>query len=55
MALHPDFPESPHAILDPGIRWFPTKLLESAVLNCCSPAFWKIAMMHRTDELEGLS
>jgi len=24
MALHKDFPQSPHAILDPGIRWFPT-------------------------------
>lgn len=23
MALHPDFPESPYAILDPEIRWFP--------------------------------
>ena len=23
MALHKDFPESPHAILDPGVRWFP--------------------------------
>jgi type III restriction enzyme len=23
MALHPDFPESPYAILDPLIRWFP--------------------------------
>ncbi len=23
MALHPDFPESPHAILDPSFRWFP--------------------------------
>ncbi|RKY09271.1 MAG: type III restriction endonuclease subunit R [Planctomycetota bacterium] len=23
MALHKDFPESPHAILDPDIRWFP--------------------------------
>ena len=23
MALHPDFPGSPHAILDPAIRWFP--------------------------------
>ena len=23
MALHPNFPESPHAILDPDIRWFP--------------------------------
>ncbi len=23
MALHKDFPSDPHAILDPGIRWFP--------------------------------
>ncbi len=23
MALHPDFPDSPHAILDPEVRWFP--------------------------------
>ena len=23
MALHPEFPDSPHAILDPSIRWFP--------------------------------
>ena len=23
MALHPNFPESPHAILDPSVRWFP--------------------------------
>ena len=23
MALHPDFPNSPHEILDPTIRWFP--------------------------------
>ena len=23
MALHPDFPSSPHAILDPTMRWFP--------------------------------
>lgn len=23
MALHPDFPTSPHATLDPSIRWFP--------------------------------
>ena len=23
MALHPDFPASPHAIIDPSIRWFP--------------------------------
>jgi type III restriction enzyme len=23
MALHPEFPESPYAILDPSVRWFP--------------------------------
>ena len=23
MALHKDFPDDPHAILDPSIRWFP--------------------------------
>src|SRR5437773_1772941 len=23
MALHPNFPKSPHEILDPSIRWFP--------------------------------
>jgi type III restriction enzyme len=23
MALHPDFPSSPHVVLDPSIRWFP--------------------------------
>ena len=23
MALHPDFPDSPHVILDPAMRWFP--------------------------------
>lgn len=23
MALHPDFPESPHAIIDPSVRWLP--------------------------------
>ncbi len=23
MALHPDFPDSPHTILDPMLRWFP--------------------------------
>lgn len=23
MAIHPNFPDSPHAVLDPDIRWFP--------------------------------
>ena len=25
MALHPEFPDSPHTILDPSIRWFPAE------------------------------
>ena len=25
MALHPNLPESPYAILDPVIRWFPAE------------------------------
>ncbi len=25
MALHPDFPDSPHVILDPEVRWFPAE------------------------------
>ena len=24
MALHPAFPDSPHAVLDPAVRWFLT-------------------------------
>ena len=24
MSLHKDFPDSPHAILEPAVRWFPT-------------------------------
>ncbi|MXV83591.1 type III restriction endonuclease subunit R [Candidatus Poribacteria bacterium] len=27
MALHPDFPESPHAIIDPAVRWLPDQPL----------------------------
>ncbi len=23
MPLHPDFPSSPHAVLDPAVRWYP--------------------------------
>ena len=25
VALHPEFPSSPHAILEPGVRWFPAE------------------------------
>ena len=27
MALHPDFPESPHEIIDPSVRWLPDQTL----------------------------
>lgn len=39
MALHPDFPNSPHAILDPGIRWFPADeaLRESSMEKLMPP------------------
>jgi type III restriction enzyme len=39
MALHPDFPGSPHAILDPGIRWFPADeaLRESSMEKLMPP------------------
>ena len=39
MALHPDFPKSPHAILDPGIRWFPADeaLRESSMEKLMPP------------------
>jgi type III restriction enzyme len=34
MALHPDFPGSPHAILDPEIRWFPADEACCQILSC---------------------
>jgi type III restriction enzyme len=39
MALHPNFPESPYAILDPAIRWFPADeaLRESSSDKLMSP------------------
>jgi type III restriction enzyme len=39
MALHKDFPQSPHAILDPGIRCFPAheSLRESSVVKLMPP------------------
>ena len=27
MALHPDFPESPHEVIDPTVRWVPDQSL----------------------------
>jgi type III restriction enzyme len=39
MALHKDFPQSPHAILDPSIRWFPADeaLRESSMEKLMPP------------------
>jgi type III restriction enzyme len=39
MALHKDFPQSPHAIIDPGIRWFPADeaLRESSMEKLMPP------------------
>ncbi|MDY0281226.1 MAG: DEAD/DEAH box helicase family protein [Salinivirgaceae bacterium] len=39
MALHKDFPQSPHAILDPAIRWFPADeaLRESSMEKLMPP------------------
>ena len=39
MALHKDFPQSPHAILDPGVRWFPADeaLRESSMERLMPP------------------
>jgi type III restriction enzyme len=39
MALHPDFPASPHAILDPAVRWFPAdeSLRESGMEKLMPP------------------
>ena len=39
MALHTDFPDSPHAILDPAVRWFPADeaLRESSMEKLMPP------------------
>ena len=38
MALHKDFPSSPHAILDPSIRWFPAdESLRETAMNKLMP------------------
>ncbi len=36
MALHPDFPGSPHLILYPGIRWFPADEDQGCFINLMS-------------------
>jgi type III restriction enzyme len=48
MALHPDFPDSPHDILEPDVRWFPADeaLRESSYEKLLPPLVhelrWKV-------------
>lgn len=44
MAIHPDFPSSPHQILDPDIRWFPADeaLRESSYEKLLPPLVHKL-------------
>ncbi|BAM05300.1 DEAD/DEAH box helicase [Phycisphaera mikurensis] len=38
MALHPDFPTDPHAVLDPSVRWFPAdEALREVAANRLTP------------------
>ena len=43
MALHPAFPKSPHAILDPKLRWFPAdESLRDKMSNLMPPLVPKL-------------
>ena len=44
MALHPDFPDSPHAVLEPDVRWFPADeaLRESSYEKLLPPLVHKL-------------
>ena len=42
MALHPNFPDDPHAILDPAIRWFPA---DEGCANTRGPDPWPILFL----------
>lgn len=44
MALHPDFPESPYAVIDPAIRWFPADeaLRETSMDKLMPPLVWQV-------------
>jgi type III restriction enzyme len=58
MALHPDFPESPHVILDPDIRWFPADetLRETSsekLLPPLVPELRKLIKKWRDDNYQG--
>ncbi len=60
MALHPDFPSSPHVILDPDIRWFPADeaLRESSsekLMPPLVPVLRKKVQQWRKSNYEGAS
>ena len=60
MALHKDFPKSPHAILDPKIRWFPSDeaLREKGYEKLLPPLVYKLRQEvteWRTKNYEGVS
>ena len=60
MALHPDFPESPHEIIDPAVRWLPdqTLLWETAYGTLLPPLVQKIRVqikMWRDNNYSGAS
>ena len=51
MALHPDFPDSPHVVLNPDIRWFPADeaLRESSYEKLLPP------LVHELRKKEGVA
>ena len=50
MALHSDFPESPHVIIDPSVRWLPDQslLLDMAYGMLLPPLVEKIREQVKT-------
>lgn len=57
MALHKDFPPSPHAILDPAIRWFPADeaLRESSMEKLMPPLVAELRRQVKEFRDEGYS
>lgn len=53
MALHPDFPTSPHAVLPPDIRWFPadeTLRTSSMEKLMPPPRGWQNYLCNKSDQ-----
>ena len=52
MALHKDFPDSPHAILDPDIRWFPAAeaLRETSMEKLMPPLVSQLQYIDRASQ-----